>query len=517
MRLESGFLNSSTRYPNALAVVDGADRRTYAEVHLQAVRLAGVIDELMPAGPSRVGLCLERGPDAYVAILAVLLAGATYVPIGLHQPADRVKCIIEIAELDLIVADSAGLAKLELLRPVISLPGIIAPTEISGDDVNAGHAELMRSKPRFKVRSSKKDEHALAYLLFTSGSTGTPKGVPITHANVVSFLTENTPHYQLGPGDRCSQTFELTFDLSVFDIFMAWGAGACLYTMRADDLMDPVGFVQRHKLSVWFSVPSVAALVLQRGGLGRQILPSLRLSLFCGEALTLDVADAWSRAAPAATLENLYGPTELTIACTRYVWREHSPQQATRGIVPIGKPFSNMRALIVDSEGREAAAGEIGELCFSGAQQFTGYWRAPELTDNRMLALHGQRYYRTGDRAFKRNGLLHFVGRVDNQVQVSGHRVELGDVESALRSIPDVIEAIAFGLPHQQPSVQCLGAAVSVIMGSEFDARALRRVVAALVPDYMRPRRISIVDQFPLNTNGKIDRRATLLQLSELL
>jgi non-ribosomal peptide synthetase component F len=190
----------------------------------------------------------------------------------------------------------------------------------------------------------------LAYLLFTSGTTGDPKGVPISHQNVTAFLAANLDHYQFGPGDRCSQTFDLTFDLSVFDLFMALGSGACLYPLSSTDLLSPVDAVAERGLSIWFSVPAVAALQRQRGALRPGVMPSLRASLFCGEALSVEVANAWSEAAPNSIGENLYGPTELTIACTRHrfssIDRQSDHQLSPGGLVPIGRfPVSTSPSL----------------------------------------------------------------------------------------------------------------------------------------------------------------------------
>ena len=351
--------------------------------------------------------------------------------------------------------------------------------------------------------------------------------MPIGHDNVTAFLTHNQELYRFGPGDRCSQTFDLTFDLSVFDLFMALGSGACLYTMGPSELLAPAEFVSHHGLSVWFSVPAVAALQLQRGALHAGGMPSLRTSLFCGEALTVDVADAWAAAAPNSVAENLYGPTELTIACTRHRFSsgrsnvdESAPADVeSGGLVPIGRAFPHMNAIVVDGRNQPVEVGVEGELCLTGPQRFAGYWRAPHLTRSRTVSIDGIDYYRTGDRVVDDGDRLHFLGRFDDQVQVMGHRVELGEIEAAARSLPEVIDAIAVPLPFGVAPVTGVGLAVTVVDDrgnaapqAEAEAirdrrRRLRREVAELLPSYMAPRRIDIFDRFPLNANGKIDRR----------
>jgi len=187
---------------------------------------------------------------------------------------------------------------------------------------------------------------SIAYLLFTSGSTGTPKGVMVTHRNVTPFVNAMVDRYEITEEDRFSQTFDLTFDLSVFDMFVAWERAACVCCPSAKTLIKPGKFIKDARLTVWFSVPSTGVFMKRLGELKPDSYPNLRWSLFCGEPLPVDVARAWARAAPHSTLENLYGPTEVTVACTAYRWDAHvSPGASKRGIVPIGEPLPDMTAL----------------------------------------------------------------------------------------------------------------------------------------------------------------------------
>lgn len=540
MRLEDGFLNWVAADPSAPAVVDGDDRRSYGRLHQQAADLAGALHTMSGGEPARVGVFAQRDADAYSAMLGVLLAGCTQVPINPLHPRRRTARTIELADLDLIVADDAGLGCLEQLGAAAGSAPVLTPWRQRSGSGRYGRNEILAAQPRYRHQPPSSPEPAFgespkgdqpAYILFTSGSTGDPKGVPISHGNVASFLDENIGHYGFGPGDRCSQTFDLTFDLSVFDLFMAWGSGACVYPLDSRALMASVDFVADNSLSVWFSVPSVAAMQLQRGALRPGAMPSLHTSLFCGEALTADVARSWSLAAPNSVGENLYGPTELTIACTRHRWTSGTAVTATAtsavtpagtpsvtsagtpsdspvldGLIPIGRPYRAMAAHLIDEANQPISGDGEGELCLAGPQQFSGYWRAPELSADRMIRIAGADYYRTGDRVRRLGGLLHFVGRLDNQVQVLGHRVELGEVEAATRSLDDVVEAVAFGLPYDEPNTTHLAVAVTTVDGSQHTNRTLRRAVADLLPAYMRPRRIELIEDFPLNANGKIDR-----------
>ena len=198
----------------------------------------------------------------------------------------------------------------------------------------------------------------LAYLLFTSGSSGRPKGVPVTHRNIRSFLDTNLARYRFTPQDRLSQTFDQTFDLSMFDLFMAWESGASVCVVQPIELLAPARAVERLGISVWFSVPSVANRLLDQAALLPGSLPGLRWSLFCGEALPRATAEAWQAAAPGSVLENLYGPTELTVACAVYRWDDgHSPAQCVNGVVPIGRIYPGLAFRVLDGARRDVAPG----------------------------------------------------------------------------------------------------------------------------------------------------------------
>jgi amino acid adenylation domain-containing protein len=342
-----------------------------------------------------------------------------------------------------------------------------------------------------------------AYLLFTSGSTGRPKGVPIAHRNVTAFLEHNQRRYQLTSADRLSQTFDQTFDLSIFDLFMAWNAGAAVCSLQPIQLLAPFRFLEQHRVSVWFSVPSVAALMQRQGTLRPGSLPTLRWSLFCGEALPASTAEAWQAAAPQSIVENLYGPTELTIACSTYRWDPvRSPAECVQGLVPIGRVYDGLRELIVDDQQRPVGPGEVGELCVAGPQTFAGYWRAPELTAERVLSYGGARYYRTGDLVRRtETGALAYLGRGDHQVKIGGYRIELGEVEAALRRA-GCIEAAALAHPAATPD------GIVAFVSGAVEVGQLEAALRQQLPGYMVPRAIHVAEPMPLNANGKVDRGA---------
>jgi acyl-CoA synthetase (AMP-forming)/AMP-acid ligase II len=252
--------------------------------------------------------------------------------------------------------------------------------------------------------------------------------------------------------------------------------------------------------------------MLRRNTLKAGSMPSLRLSLFCGEPLPARSADGWLAAAPNSVIENLYGPTELTIACFLHRWDPaKSPAFCRNGIVPIGRPYDGLIAQLVGEDLKPVPDGEPGELCVAGPQTTPGYWRAPDLTAERFVELpinrhDSRRFYRTGDlAAILPGGEYVFIGRADQQIKVLGHRVELGEVEAALRKHPTVEHAVAFGWPLSAMAAESVIACVS---GNGIDTAAIIEGAKASLPPYIVPREIHIIQEMPLNANGKVDRRA---------
>jgi amino acid adenylation domain-containing protein len=350
-----------------------------------------------------------------------------------------------------------------------------------------------------------------AYIMFTSGSTGRPKGVRVQQGNVLSYLSSAQALLRLEHHDRATQLFDLTFDLSVHDLFVTWAAGACLYAFQDVDLLAPLEMVRRHALTTWFSVPTLAARARRRLQATPGALESLRLSLFCGEALAPELAREWQRAAPRSAIFNLYGPTETTIAVTAFkVGSVHLPDNLAT--VPIGRPFAGQQAVVLDEDGQVATAGAAGELLIGGSQVTAGYLDDDASTqanfvDGRPWGGAGGRWYRTGDLAKydDRFGLI-FLGRRDLQAKINGYRVELLEVESVLRQAANC-ELVA-AVPWPQHEHGGAGGIVGVLCGSRVTPKEVIRRCASSLPVYMLPRQILSVSEMPLNSSGKIDRDA---------
>ncbi len=511
--LAGGFYRSSQRYPDRPALSIDGEQISYR----QLAALASNLSRLLPEQPSVAQSPLtavfgQRSLLAYAGILAALFAGHGYVPLNPDFPVARLRNMLARAKCRALIIDQQALPLLPQLLAETETPlVVILPREQDLAAHRQAHpqhrfyaADALEQEPQhMPVRRGD-----IAYLLFTSGSTGIPKGVMVSHDNACHFIDSARQRYQLDSSDRVSQTFALTFDLSVFDLFLAWQAGACVCVPQAGELIKPGNYINRERLTLWFSVPSTALFMKKFGELKADKYPTLKWSLFCGEALAEEVAARWSLAAPNAVLENLYGPTELTIACTVYR-REPGAADSERSVVPIGEPLPGMTAMVVDENLRQVPAGVQGELILTGPQLTLGYLDDAERTRRAFVQPPDcdRIYYRTGDSVIRRSPQqpLEYVGRLDNQIQVNGHRVELGEVESAIRNQAQIDEAVAVGWPVTDTGV---GGIVAFVLGSDIDTGQVLSALKSQLPGYMTPSRIHVVERYPLNSNGKIDRHA---------
>jgi amino acid adenylation domain-containing protein len=522
--LATGFLRSAERYPNRVALEIGSTKITYEGLYYSANSLARTILRNVPAGgPALTAVFAYRSATAYAGILGSLMAGHGYVPLNPNFPPERTNTMLRRSGCRSLIVDAAAQPQLaevlhQLTEPIlIILPECVDTSEYAARSPQhrfAGAAELNGDCTN-SPRNSSPD--AIAYLLFTSGSTGVPKGVAVAHRNVVHFVETAVERYQIEESDRFSQTFDLTFDLSAFDMFVAWERGASVCCPSRKALLNPVQFIRDERLTVWFSVPSVALMMKQLGALKPGAFPNLRWSLFCGEPLSADLAAAWAEAAPRSTLENLYGPTEVTIACTAYRWQgNQSPAESENNIVPIGYPLAGMKALVTDDHLKEVAPGQEGELLMTGPQVSLGYWRDHEKTAKSFVVPPGaaSTYYRTGDRVCRSavDGSLTFRGRLDHQIKVQGYRVELQEIEALIKQEAGVNLAIAVGWPLRPPSGA--GGIEAFMTPGPVDVDIVRERLKARLPRYAVPRKIHVIDCWPLNSNGKIDR-SQLLKLLE--
>jgi amino acid adenylation domain-containing protein len=520
--LSSAFLRSYRQFPERPAIAVGGHEISYQELAQRAMRLAATIRTEVPAGGVPLtAVFAYRSETAYAAVLGALMAGHGYVPLNRTFPVDRTRLMLERSMCRSIVVDAGSEPQLDALLAGFQTPLLLLCPDRS--DVT----ELAAKFPVHRIVGandlSRSDDwqaadvptKSIAYLLFTSGSTGQPKGVMVSQGNVLHYVDYVTKRYAFTNTDRMSQTFDLTFDLSAHDMFVAWHNGACVCCPTQKQLIKPGAFVNDTRLTVWFSVPSTAVFMRRLGVLKPNMYPQLRLTLFCGEALPVETVREWAAAAPNSVIENIYGPTELTIACTAYRWDDkNSPPECEQGVVPIGEPFDDMQALVVDEQLREVEHGAAGELLMTGPQLSLGYWHDEEKTRRAFVAVPGRNgmYYRTGDRVRRRapGKPLVYLGRLDSQIKVLGHRVELGEVESAVREASGLDGVVALGWPMTESGAD----GIEVFLETDdFNTKRLLEELKMRLPLYMVPRNVRLLARFPLNANGKYDRGALLTKL----
>ncbi|MEM7752317.1 MAG: non-ribosomal peptide synthetase [Pseudomonadota bacterium] len=487
--------------PEALALEVAGETWSYGELLSAAAALASRLPMSEPGSQPRVAIMAQREASAYIGILAAHLNGCAYVPVNVAHPAARSACVLEVSGATHVVAGDLSTDKLSSVLSVEGAPAGLKVVE-TGDrkaDYPTDKVAQVRGEPT---------PHDLAYILFTSGSSGTPKGVPIGHRQLQAYLSAAKSLLpDISASDRFSQCFDLTFDLSVHDVFLSLTTGATLVVPSTSELEDPARYIKDKTITAWFSVPSLAFQMRLQQSLAVGAFPGLKHSLFCGEALPATLAEEWRLATPNGTVANWYGPTEATIACAHFPVT--GPLDQTD--VPLGQPFPGMALHVLDDALRPTTQGE---LYLSGPQLAEGYLDAPEKTAKAFLILpDGTPAYRTGDLARRdAGGVVHFLGRADNQVKLRGFRIELGEVEAVLRDASDGANAVALPWPPDE-TPRALVAAVE----GEIDHASVQTAVTKRLPDYMQPTEFVSFDRFPRNSSGKADRAAIASAVRERL
>lgn len=470
--LAAGFAESARRFPQRPAIHIKGEAFTYAQL-LEKTEI--VFAQLSQQNiPDLVGIYTTESVWTYATLLAVSLSGACYVPLNPKFPGARLREIVEECRLSLVIAERKD--QLQLVPDTRLL------------DINS--AERKACKPLVIQE--------LAYLLFTSGTSGIPKGVPVSKKNTSAFFRHYQTHYDFNEHDRFLQPYELSFDVSVFSMFAAWNAGACVYCVPDEGLkyMNIVATLRDHRITVSSMVPTVLHYLEKY--LPEFSFPQLRYSFFSGDKLYQRLALQWQQAAPGARIHNCYGPTETTVVCTCYPWEPvASEKESVNGIVPLGRPFEGMDYLLVNEDAAPIPEG-VGELCFSGSQVIPAYLNGRYA--DRFFVHAGQRFYRTGDLAeVNGSGNLVFHGRTDAQVKINGFRLELAEVEHVLTTH---INRPVIVLVVKESGLDVL---VAFIETKELNETKLKKELEQQLPAYMIPARYMAVDPFPRNMNGKID------------
>ena len=434
-----------------------------------------------------IGLVANDDIETYAAIIALWLEGKCYVPVNPETPAERNKNVLKQAGVSVVIDSSQ--------QPLFTDFIIIKSKELVFKEINLIPNDV--------------SNEALAYIFFTSGTTGVPKGVPISRSNLAGFIKAFFAlEIEMDEADKCLQMFELTFDLSVMSYLAPLLKGACVYTIPKDKIKFNyiAELLEEQHLTVALMVPSIIHYL--RPYFDEIDCASMKYSLFCGEALPLDVTKEWADCIPNAKIMNVYGPTEDTIFCTHYTYNRTAENKVSNGLLSIGQPMLETYTIIVNEKDEIVKPGEKGQLCLGGVQLTPGYWKNEEKNKETFFYTEYNgattRFYKTGDLCLADgDGDIMYLGRIDSQIKVQGFRVELSEIEFFAKEYLQKINAVAIAFTNQISNTE-IG---MVIESGEFDTKELINYMKTKMPGYMIPTQVRFVNSFPLNTNGKIDRK----------
>ncbi len=466
--------------PERIAHVSEGRALTYGELRARSDVLARWLAARLGENRAPVAVIGHKEPEMLIAFLGVVKSGRPYVPIDLSIPAQRAERIVENAGAALTL--TPALVREALTSP----PADMSPQPVRGEDPY--------------------------YIIFTSGSTGEPKGVVITLDCLTAFVCWMNGEQRFAAQ---TETFlnqaPFSFDLSVMDLYLSLANGGTLFSITKEAIANPKVLYQQlaqSGITTWVSTPSFAQMCLVEKSFGTAMLPQLRRFLFCGETLANETAAQLLDRFPDAEVWNTYGPTEATVATTsvrvtRELLAQHSP-------LPVGYAMPGTRLPIVGEDGAPVPEGERGEIVIIGPNVSPGYLNRPDLNAKAFFASDGTRGYRTGDWGRTRAGLIFFEGRMDGQIKLYGYRIELGDIEAHLRSLPQIADAVVLlvekgGKPDSLAGFVVLRERGT---GSDFEiSLALKKQLGERLPNYMVPRKFWFLDAFPMTPNGKADRR----------
>jgi amino acid adenylation domain-containing protein len=507
--LQARFEKSASHYPDSTAVVEpGQGQVTYRQLDLLSSQVRDRLGVLGVARGHRVGICLRKSIDSVAAIYGILKTGAAYVPVDATAPAERNAYIMSNCEVTAVFVEAGLLPGLQAEIDRIGKSPQLIPIEVGpgGEGIRQAMEELAQqaSAPRSPTVAGHADD--LAYILYTSGSTGRPKGVMLSQENAYTFVDWCSEVFDPRQDDRFSSHAPFHFDLSVLDIHVCFKHGATLVLVNEDVGKDPTRLgrtIADEKITIWYSAPSILALLAQFGELSALNLDQLRHVLFAGEVFPVKHLRTLCDLLPGKRYFNLYGPTETNV-CTYHEVDPPVPPDRTVPY-PIGATCSHLQSRVVDEMGNDVAAGSEGELCIAGPGVMVGYWALPDLSEKAFLATaDGTRWYRTGDIVVEAaGGIYTYRGRRDRMVKRRGYRVELGEIESGLYRHSRVEEAAVIAVPHEE------GLQIVAFLASTSEGKAslieMKRFCSQHLPLYMVPDRIVWLDELPKTSTDKID------------
>ncbi|GCE16173.1 amino acid adenylation domain-containing protein [Tengunoibacter tsumagoiensis] len=484
------------RTPLAPAVLYGESSLSYRQLNQRANQLAHVLQRVGVGPDVIVGVYMERSLELVIALLGILKAGGAYMPLDPGYPTERLAFMLEDAQPALILTQ-------EHLRASCPPASHVFYLDAAG--------QRFANESTMNPVSAVMQDH-LAYLIYTSGSTGRPKGVMNTHQGICNNLLWKQEAYQVTPQDRILQKTPLSFDVSVWELFLPLVVGATMVVAKPEGHKDSaylVHLIQESGVTLMEVVPSLLQVLIEEADFAH--CKTLRLVICGGDALPFELQQRFFASHPAA-LYNTYGPTEAAIDVTWWICQRES-QETT---VPIGFPITNTQLYILDAHHQPVPIGVPGELYIGGRSLARGYLKRPELTAERFIRdpFHtdpAARIYRTGDLArYRSDGAIEYLGRIDQQIKLRGFRIELGEVEAVIQSHPLVQDAVVL-LREEKGTQKFLVAYTQLQPRASLTREEMRSYLAQHLPAYMIPTAMIFLDALPLNANGKVDRRALSL------
>lgn len=474
------ILSNLSTYKSRNAFYINEQFYTYADLSEKIAGISSTIKGLPTQ--SAVGIITNDSIETYASILALWFNNLTFVPISPANSSERNQNSIEQAEVNYI----------------------LTPAEKDADIINSDSIELIEtnslSSP-LEIENKNKEENNVLYTLFTSGSTGTPKGVPINLKNLNAFIPSFLNiGFDLDETDKFLQVYDLSFDASVHCYVLPLFLGACAYTVPSKEVKFLYAYklMKEHKLTFVKMPPSTLSYL--KPYFPKINLPQLKYTCFGGEALPENLVSEWESCAPNTEIHNVYGPTEATINCFSYTSKT---PKSHNSIVAIGKAMNGITAIVIDDNNNVLSENKKGELCVSGNQITNGYWKNESKNNEAFLMINEEHFYKTGDIVFYDNdGDFFYCDRKDNQVQIQGYRVELGELEHHVREIIGLNNVIAIAKSDNN-GINNLYLLIEDYNGSE---KELKEKLAARVPNYMVPQQIKSITVFPKTSGGKIDR-----------
>jgi len=486
--------------PNAVAVIFKEEQVTYAQLNRRANQLAHHLRSLGVGPEVRVGICVERSVEMVVAILGTLKAGGAYVPLDPTYPRERVAFMLEDSKVSVLLAQQRLVAGLPEHRATVA-------------SLDTGWDAISRER-QHSPKSGVSAEN-LAYVIYTSGSTGRPKGITLRHSGVVNNLVDLNRSFEIGSEDRILAISSPSFDMCVYEVLGTLAAGAAIVMPEASVAKDPshwAKLIVEHRVTVWNSAPPLLDMLVSYLEDRPALRPRfLRVAILGGDWVPVTLPDRLKALAKDVRVIVLGGATEASIHSIVYPVEKTDP---TWRSIPYGRPMANQRAHILDPYLQPVPKGVPGELHLGGVGLARGYFDRPELTAEKFIPnpfgqQPGDRLYKTGDLArYMPDGNIELIGRMDHQVKIRGHRIELGEIVAALKQHPAIQQAVVIAREDESGSKRLVAYVVCDLSSNKPTQSELRNVLKKRLPDYMVPPAIVVLDKIPLSPNGKVDRRA---------